>query len=111
MCIAEDAKDLTEAFAETGGRWGEVTALQPRDLRRRNGRPAIRIQVPLSAIQGRLGHESITTSVDRADWLLPGPGPGSRRGLRLLCARQSRRAAITPTFCYRSRGLARRAAT
>ncbi|ATL31244.1 hypothetical protein [Streptomyces formicae] len=26
-CIAEDAKDLTEAFEETGGRWGEVTAL------------------------------------------------------------------------------------
>ncbi|MEU6668033.1 hypothetical protein [Streptomyces sp. NPDC046727] len=39
-CMAEDAKEL----AETGGRWGEITALQPRDLRRRNGRPAIRIQ-------------------------------------------------------------------
>ncbi|MFD9909384.1 tyrosine-type recombinase/integrase [Streptomyces sp. NPDC059063] len=43
-CLAEDAKDLAEAFAETGGRWGEITALQPRDLRRRNGQPAIRIQ-------------------------------------------------------------------
>ncbi|MEU5547753.1 site-specific integrase [Streptomyces sioyaensis] len=43
-CMAEDAQDLTEAFGETGGRWGEVTALQPRDLRIRNGRPTIRIQ-------------------------------------------------------------------
>lgn len=43
-CMAEDAKDLTDAIAETGYRWGEVTALQPRDLRRRNGRPAIRVQ-------------------------------------------------------------------
>ncbi|MFJ4800166.1 tyrosine-type recombinase/integrase [Streptomyces murinus] len=43
-CMAEDAQELMEAFGETGGRWGEVTALQPRDLRRRNGRPAIRIQ-------------------------------------------------------------------
>ncbi|MFJ3710334.1 site-specific integrase [Streptomyces sp. NBC_01387] len=43
-CLAEDAKDLGEAIAETGFRWGEATALQPRDLRRRNGRPAIRVQ-------------------------------------------------------------------
>ncbi|MDJ1135588.1 tyrosine-type recombinase/integrase [Streptomyces iconiensis] len=43
-CIAEDAKEMLEAFGETGARWGEVTALQPRDLRRRSGRPAIRIQ-------------------------------------------------------------------
>jgi len=43
-CMAEDAKDLAETFAETGARWGEVTALQPRDLRRRNGRPALRVQ-------------------------------------------------------------------
>jgi integrase len=43
-CLAEDAKELAETFAETGARWGEVTALQPRDLRRRNGRPALRIQ-------------------------------------------------------------------
>ncbi|WP_228447165.1 tyrosine-type recombinase/integrase [Streptomyces paludis] len=43
-CMAEDAQNLAETFAETGARWGEVTALQPRDLRRRNGRPAIRIQ-------------------------------------------------------------------
>lgn len=43
-CIADDAQELLEGFGETGGRWGEVTALQPRDLRRRNGRPAIRIQ-------------------------------------------------------------------
>lgn len=43
-CLAEDAKDLGEAIAETGCRWGEATALQPRDLRRRNGRPAIRVQ-------------------------------------------------------------------
>ncbi|MCM3266352.1 site-specific integrase [Streptomyces thermoviolaceus] len=43
-CLAEDARDLAEALAETGARWGEVTALQPRDLCRRNGLPAIRIQ-------------------------------------------------------------------
>lgn len=43
-CLAEDAKDLGETIAETGFRWGEATALQPRDLRRRNGRPAIRVQ-------------------------------------------------------------------
>ncbi|MGW4883419.1 tyrosine-type recombinase/integrase [Streptomyces murinus] len=43
-CLAEDAKDLGETIAETGFRWGEVTALQPRDLRRRNGRPAVRVQ-------------------------------------------------------------------
>lgn len=43
-CLAEDARDLAEALAETGARWGEVTALQPRDLCRRNGRPAVRIQ-------------------------------------------------------------------
>ncbi|MYT99967.1 MULTISPECIES: site-specific integrase [unclassified Streptomyces] len=43
-CLSDDAKDLGEALAETGLRWGEVTALQPRDLRRRNGRPAIRVQ-------------------------------------------------------------------
>lgn len=43
-CLADDAKDLAETKAETGFRWGEVTALQPRDLRRRNGRPAIRVQ-------------------------------------------------------------------
>ncbi|MFC1403169.1 MULTISPECIES: site-specific integrase [Streptacidiphilus] len=42
-CIAEDAKDLAEGFAETGARWGELTALWPKDLIRRNGRPAIRI--------------------------------------------------------------------
>lgn len=43
-CMADDAKDLADTLAETGGRWGEVTALQPRDLVRRNGRPALRIQ-------------------------------------------------------------------
>ncbi|MCZ4125986.1 tyrosine-type recombinase/integrase [Streptomyces sp. H39-S7] len=43
-CLSDDAKDLGEAIAETGFRWGEATALQPRDLRRRNGRPAIRVQ-------------------------------------------------------------------
>ncbi|MFF4666433.1 tyrosine-type recombinase/integrase [Streptomyces sp. NPDC001282] len=43
-CLRDDAKDLAETIAETGFRWGEATALQPRDLRRRNGRPAIRIQ-------------------------------------------------------------------
>ncbi len=43
-CLADDAKDLAELMAETGLRWGEATALQPRDLRRRNGRPAIRVQ-------------------------------------------------------------------
>ncbi len=42
-CIAEDAKDLAEGFAETGLRWGELTALWPKDLIRRNGRPAVRI--------------------------------------------------------------------
>lgn len=40
----QEARELSECFGETGGRWGEVTALQPRDLRRRNGRPALRIQ-------------------------------------------------------------------
>ncbi|MFJ2417175.1 site-specific integrase [Streptomyces brevispora] len=35
---------LGETIAETGFWWGEVTALQPRDLRRRSGRPAIRVQ-------------------------------------------------------------------
>ncbi|MFG2671552.1 tyrosine-type recombinase/integrase [Streptomyces sp. NPDC048445] len=43
-CLSDDAKDLGETIAETGFRWGEATALQPRDLRRRNGRPAIRVQ-------------------------------------------------------------------
>ncbi|SER92068.1 Integrase [Streptomyces sp. yr375] len=43
-CLRDDAKDLAETFAEIGFRWGEATALQPRDLRRRNGRPAIRVQ-------------------------------------------------------------------
>ncbi|WP_411143144.1 tyrosine-type recombinase/integrase [Streptomyces sp. x-80] len=43
-CLADDAKELGETIAETGFRWGEATALQPRDLRRRNGRPAIRVQ-------------------------------------------------------------------
>ncbi|MFF8432807.1 tyrosine-type recombinase/integrase [Streptomyces bacillaris] len=43
-CLRDDAKDLAETLAETGLRWGEATALQPRDLRRRNGRPAIRVQ-------------------------------------------------------------------
>lgn len=43
-CLRDDAKDLGETIAETGFRWGEATALQPRDLRRRNGRPAIRVQ-------------------------------------------------------------------
>jgi integrase len=43
-CLRDDAKDLAETIAETGFRWGEATALQPRDLRRRNGRPAIRVQ-------------------------------------------------------------------
>lgn len=43
-CLKDDAKDLGETIAETGFRWGEATALQPRDLRRRNGRPAIRVQ-------------------------------------------------------------------
>ncbi|MGJ5898316.1 tyrosine-type recombinase/integrase [Streptomyces niveiscabiei] len=43
-CMAEDAKDLADTLAETGVRWGEGTALQPRDLRRRNGRPALRVQ-------------------------------------------------------------------
>ncbi|QNP71594.1 site-specific integrase [Streptomyces roseirectus] len=43
-CMAEDAKDLADTLAETGARWGEATALQPRDLRRRNGRPALRVQ-------------------------------------------------------------------
>ncbi|MEU8887345.1 site-specific integrase [Streptomyces sp. NPDC048442] len=42
--LMEDAKELADAIAETGCRWGEATALQPRDLRRRNGRPAVRIQ-------------------------------------------------------------------
>lgn len=39
-----DAQDLGETIPETGFRWGEATALQPRDLPRRNGRPAIRVQ-------------------------------------------------------------------
>ncbi|MEU3501460.1 site-specific integrase [Streptomyces hundungensis] len=43
-CLKDDAKELGETIAETGFRWGEATALQPRDLRRRNGRPAIRVQ-------------------------------------------------------------------
>jgi integrase len=43
-CLRDDAKDLAETMAETGFRWGEATALQPRDLRHRNGRPAIRVQ-------------------------------------------------------------------
>ncbi|MEU7584202.1 site-specific integrase [Streptomyces sp. NPDC041068] len=43
-CLADDAKELGETIAETGFRWGDATALQPRDLRRRNGRPAIRVQ-------------------------------------------------------------------
>ncbi|MEX3100211.1 MULTISPECIES: hypothetical protein [unclassified Streptomyces] len=43
-CMAEDAKDLADTLAETGVRWGEGTALQARDLRRRNGRPALRVQ-------------------------------------------------------------------
>ncbi|MGW2052775.1 hypothetical protein ACWCOZ_02450 [Streptomyces sp. NPDC001840] len=43
-CMGEDAEDLTGALAETGRRWGEATALQPRDVRRRNGRPAVRVQ-------------------------------------------------------------------
>ncbi|MGW7292884.1 tyrosine-type recombinase/integrase [Streptomyces xiamenensis] len=42
--LPDDAKDLGETIAETGLRWGEAIALQPRDLRRRNGRPAIRVQ-------------------------------------------------------------------
>lgn len=42
--VDQDARDLADALAETGARWGEITALQPRDLVRRNGRPAIRIQ-------------------------------------------------------------------
>ncbi|MEV3853093.1 site-specific integrase [Streptomyces sp. NPDC050095] len=42
--VDQDARELADALAETGARWGEVTALQPRDLVRRNGRPAIRIQ-------------------------------------------------------------------
>ncbi|MET8690499.1 site-specific integrase [Streptomyces sp. NPDC004732] len=42
--VDQDARELADALAETGARWGEITALQPRDLVRRNGRPAIRIQ-------------------------------------------------------------------
>ncbi|MEU4659333.1 site-specific integrase [Streptomyces sp. NPDC023723] len=42
--LRDDAKDPAETIAETGFRWGEATALQARDLRRRNGRPAIRVQ-------------------------------------------------------------------
>ncbi|MFE4635488.1 tyrosine-type recombinase/integrase [Streptomyces sp. NPDC056773] len=42
-CLADDAKDLNETLGETGFRWGEATALQPRDLIKRNGRPAIRV--------------------------------------------------------------------
>ncbi|NDZ77034.1 site-specific integrase [Streptomyces sp. SID10853] len=45
-CLGVDpeAQELAELITETGFRWGEATALQPRDLRRRNGRPAIRVQ-------------------------------------------------------------------
>ncbi|MFE3600768.1 tyrosine-type recombinase/integrase [Streptomyces sp. NPDC059142] len=42
--VDQDARELADTLAETGARWGEITALQPRDLVRRNGRPAIRIQ-------------------------------------------------------------------
>lgn len=42
--VDQDARELADALAETGARWGEVSALQPRDLVHRGGRPAIRIQ-------------------------------------------------------------------
>ncbi|MQS99333.1 site-specific integrase [Streptomyces jumonjinensis] len=46
-CLGEldtEAQELGEVIAETGFRWGESTALQPRDLQMRNGRPALRVQ-------------------------------------------------------------------
>ncbi|MFG3259034.1 tyrosine-type recombinase/integrase [Streptomyces sp. NPDC048172] len=43
-CLYGEARDLAEVLAGTGARLGEVTALQPRDLIRRGGRPAVRIQ-------------------------------------------------------------------
>ncbi|MDH6134629.1 integrase [Kitasatospora sp. MAA4] len=42
--ISVDAADMVELAAGTGMRWGEITALQPRDLVRRGGRPALRVQ-------------------------------------------------------------------
>ncbi|WP_232107812.1 MULTISPECIES: hypothetical protein [Streptomyces] len=43
-CLRDDAKELGETIAETGFRWGRRPRSSPRDLRRRNGRPAIRVQ-------------------------------------------------------------------
>ncbi|MBX9396516.1 tyrosine-type recombinase/integrase [Streptomyces sp. TRM72054] len=43
-CLRDDAKELGETIAETGFRWGRRARSSPRDLRRRNGRPAIRVQ-------------------------------------------------------------------
>ncbi len=42
--LAADAVDLVELMAGTGMRWGEITALQPRDRTRRGGRPAVMVQ-------------------------------------------------------------------
>ncbi|GAA2137924.1 hypothetical protein GCM10009760_18830 [Kitasatospora kazusensis] len=42
--LKADAADLVELAVGTGIRWGELSALQKRDIVRRNGRPALRIQ-------------------------------------------------------------------
>lgn len=42
--LKADAADIVELAAGTGLRFGELTALQKRDIVRRNGRPALRIQ-------------------------------------------------------------------
>ncbi|MET9396319.1 site-specific integrase [Kitasatospora sp. NPDC002965] len=41
--LAPDAVDLVQILLGTGARWGEVTALQKRDIVRIGGRPALRI--------------------------------------------------------------------
>ncbi|MFB7905207.1 tyrosine-type recombinase/integrase [Kitasatospora sp. NPDC056076] len=42
--LKADAADIVELAVGTGIRWGELSALQKRDIVRRGGRPALRIQ-------------------------------------------------------------------
>jgi integrase len=42
--LAQDAIDMIDALVGTGLRWGEITALQPRDLALLSARPTLRVQ-------------------------------------------------------------------
>ena len=60
--VDQDARELADALPETGARRGEITALQPRDLVRRNVRPAIRIQRAWKRDEGGAAYLSAPTT-------------------------------------------------